>query len=95
MCQYDNTIWYLWDMGFDAHVVHWHGNNVNLNELDAGVVPINPGQSTTVSMQPASYGWWHFLCHYNTHLDKGMEASYVVYPVNECPLPPLKLAAKH
>ena len=44
---------------------------------------------TTVTMQPASYGFWNFLCHFNTHLSKGMEAIYIVYPEGECPLTPL------
>lgn len=90
MCQNENTIWYIWDMGFDTHVMHWHGNNVWLNQLNAGAVSINPGQSTTVTMQPASYGFWHFLCHFNTHLSFGMEAIYIVHPEAECPLPLLK-----
>ncbi|OKL60048.1 hypothetical protein UA08_04972 [Talaromyces atroroseus] len=89
MCQYDNVIWYLWDMGFDTHVAHWHGNNVVMNGLGAGTVTLNPGQSITVTMNPASWGFWHFLCHFNTHLSKGMEAIYQVYPVNSCPLSPL------
>jgi hypothetical protein len=89
MCQNENTIWYIWDMGFDTHVMHWHGNNVWENDQNVGTVTINPGQATTVTMQPASYGFWHFLCHFNTHMRKGMEAIYIVYPEGECPLPAL------
>ncbi|KAJ6172810.1 hypothetical protein N7470_001877 [Penicillium chermesinum] len=88
MCQYDNVIWYLWDMGFDTHSIHWHGNNVVMDNHVTSVVPVNPGQMTTVTMNPASYGWWYLICHFNTHLDKGMEANYIVYPKSECPLPP-------
>jgi FtsP/CotA-like multicopper oxidase with cupredoxin domain len=90
MCQNENVIWYLYDLGFDTHVFHWHGNNVVWNENVAGAVPINPGQMTTVTMTPASYGWWYFVCHFNTHLDKGMEANYIVHEAGSCPLPPLK-----
>ncbi|RHZ58255.1 hypothetical protein CDV55_100250 [Aspergillus turcosus] len=90
MCQYDNVMWYLWDMGFDTHVAHWHGNNVVWNGQSSSIVPLNPGQSTTVTMNPLSWGWWHLLCHFNTHLAKGMESIYRVWPVESCPLAPLK-----
>lgn len=35
-------------------------------------------------------GWWQVICHFNTHLSKGMEANYIVYGPGECPLLPLE-----
>jgi hypothetical protein len=32
-CLNDNLIYYIYNGGFDAHVAHWHGNNVVLNGL--------------------------------------------------------------
>jgi hypothetical protein len=43
MCINDAAIFYLMDMGFDTHVVHWHGNNVARNGILMASVPINPG----------------------------------------------------
>lgn len=92
MCVNDPTIWYLWDMGFDTHVVHWHGNNVVANGLVTESVAINPGQMITTTMTPANPGFWQVICHFNTHLAKGMEANYIIYGGigPECTLPPLE-----
>lgn len=91
MCVNDHAIWYLMDMGFDTHVVHWHGNNVVKNGLTMASVPINPGMMTTTTMTALNPGWWHVICHFNTHLSKGMEAIYRIYGPEEgaCPLPRL------
>jgi manganese oxidase len=92
MCVNDNVIWYLWDHGFDTHVAHWHGNNVNYNGIELTSVPLNPGEMKTVKMTATNPGWWQMICHFNTHLSKGMEASYIVCggvgPA--CTLPPLQ-----
>lgn len=88
MCVNDAAIWYLWDMGFDTHVAHWHGNNVYNNGLNTPAVPLNPGQMVTVNMTALNPGQWQLICHFNTHLSKGMEANYIIYQ-NNCPLPPL------
>lgn len=92
MCVNDNVIWYLWDMGFDTHVSHWHGNNVVNEGLVTPAVALNPGQMKTVTMTAANPGWWQLICHFNTHLSKGMEANYIIYGGvgPECTLPPLE-----
>lgn len=38
MCVNDKAIWYIWNMGFDTHVTHWHGNNVVRNGLVTATV---------------------------------------------------------
>lgn len=95
MCVNDNVIWYLYDMGFDTHVFHMHGDNV-LDPVSGATlvtVTLNPGQMTTVLMTAFNPGWWQLICHFTTHLSKGMEANYIVYggPYGECPLEPLEL----
>ncbi|CZR67649.1 uncharacterized protein PAC_17548 [Phialocephala subalpina] len=90
MCINDPAIWYIMDMGFDTHVAHWHGNNVVHNGITMASVPINPGQMLTTHMTALNPGLWQFICHFNTHLSKGMEAWYRIYaPWEECPLVPL------
>lgn len=92
MCVNDNVIWYLWDMGFDTHVAHWHGNNVVYDGIVKPAIPLNPGQMVTTTMSAANPGWWQLICHFNTHLSKGMEANYVIYGGvgPNCTLPPLE-----
>ena len=90
MCINDAAIWYIMDMGFDTHVAHWHGNNVMWNNVMMASVPINPGQMLTTHMTALNPGSWQLICHFNTHLSKGMEAWYRIYaPWEECPLVPL------
>ncbi|KAL2004240.1 hypothetical protein VTN02DRAFT_4755 [Thermoascus thermophilus] len=95
MCLNDNVIWYLYDMGFDTHVFHMHGDNVYdpASNMTTATVTLNPGQMTTVLMTAFNPGWWQLICHFTTHLSKGMEANYIVYggPYGECPLEPLKV----
>ncbi|KAF2095204.1 Cupredoxin [Rhizodiscina lignyota] len=92
MCVNDKVIWYLWDMGFDTHTVHWHGDNVLQHGIVTPSVAINPGQMITVTMNAANPGWWQVICHFNQHLSKGMEANYIVHGGvgNDCTLPPLE-----
>lgn len=91
MCVNDPAIWYIMDMGFDTHVAHWHGNNVVKDGITMASVPINPGQMLTTTMTALNPGWWQLICHFNTHLSKGMEANYRIYGPEEgaCPLPKL------
>jgi manganese oxidase len=91
MCVNDAVIWYLWDMGFDTHVAHWHGNNAVYDGIVKPAIPLNPGQMITATMTAANPGWWQLICHFNTHLSKGMEASYIIYGGvgPQCNLPPL------
>jgi hypothetical protein len=90
MCLNDPAIWYIMDMGFDTHVAHWHGNNVMKNGVMMASVPINPGMMDTTTMVATNPGWWQVICHFNTHLSKGMEANYRIYGYDEqCPLPKL------
>jgi manganese oxidase len=93
MCVNDPAIWYIMDMGFDTHVAHWHGNNVVMNGITMASVPINPGQMVTATMAASNPGWWQLICHFNTHLSKGMEANYRIYGPEEgaCPLPKLPI----
>ncbi|KAL2217717.1 putative multicopper oxidase [Thermoascus aurantiacus ATCC 26904] len=94
MCVNDNVIWYLYNMGFDTHVFHLHGDNVldPVTNATTASVTINPGQMITVLMTAVNPGWWQLICHFTTHLSKGMEANYIVYggPYGECPLEPLQ-----
>jgi FtsP/CotA-like multicopper oxidase with cupredoxin domain len=96
MCANDNVIWYLYDMGFDTHVFHMHGENARdpVTGATSATTTLNPGQMTTVLMTALNPGWWHLLCHFTTHLSKGMEANYIVYggPYGKCPLKPLQKA---
>jgi FtsP/CotA-like multicopper oxidase with cupredoxin domain len=94
MCVDDKAIWYLYNMGFDAHVFHLHGDNT-LDPVSGAIsatVSLGPGQMTAVLMNASNPGWWYLICHFTTHLDKGMEANYIVYggPYGECPLEPLE-----
>ncbi|GIJ85942.1 hypothetical protein Asppvi_004813 [Aspergillus pseudoviridinutans] len=94
MCLNDNVIWYLYDMGFDTHVFHMHGDNIfdPVSNTTSATVTLNPGQMRTVLMTAFNPGWWQLICHFTTHLSKGMEANYIVYggPYGECPLEPLE-----
>jgi len=75
------------DMGFDTHVAHWHGNNVKQDGVMKASVPINPGMMDTATMVATNPGWWQVICHFNTHLSKGMEANYRIFGFDEeCPL---------
>ena len=91
MCLNDPAIWYIYNVGFDTHVTHWHGNNVVLHNLTTAAVANNPGQMITTTMTAMNPGLWQLICHMNTHLSKGMEANYMIYEGN-CPLPPLAKA---
>ncbi|KAG2005071.1 hypothetical protein GB937_009028 [Aspergillus fischeri] len=94
MCLLDNVIWYLYDMGFDTHVFHMHGDNIfdPVSNTTSATVTLNPGQMRTVLMSAFNPGWWQLICHFTTHLSKGMEANYIVYggPYGPCPLQPLE-----
>lgn len=93
MCVGDSVIWYLYDMGFDTHDFHMHGENFVDPTTGASMpsLALNPGQMITVQMTATNPGWWQLICHFTTHLSKGMEANYIVYggPYGECPLNPL------
>ncbi|OBT98548.1 hypothetical protein VE01_03637 [Pseudogymnoascus verrucosus] len=94
MCVNDPIIWYLYDMGFDTHVFHMHGENTvdAVTGATSATVVLNPGQMTSVLMTALNPGWWQLICHFTTHLSKGMEANYIVYggPYGDCPLRPLE-----
>jgi FtsP/CotA-like multicopper oxidase with cupredoxin domain len=94
MCVNDPVIWYLYDMGFDTHVFHMHGENTidAVTGASSATVVLNPGQMTSVLMTASNPGWWQLICHFTTHLSKGMEANYIVYggPYGECLLKPLE-----
>ncbi|RHZ57074.1 hypothetical protein CDV55_105750 [Aspergillus turcosus] len=96
MCVLDNVIWYLYDMGFDMHVFHMHGENIldPVSNATSSTVTLAPGQMTTVTLTAFNPGWWQLICHFNTHQNMGMEANYIVYggPYGPCPLEPLERA---
>ncbi|OAF60638.1 hypothetical protein VC83_03303 [Pseudogymnoascus destructans] len=70
MCVNDPVIWYLYDMGFDTHVFHMHGENTvdAVTGATSATVVLNPGQMTFVLMTASNPGWWQLLCHFTTHL---------------------------
>jgi FtsP/CotA-like multicopper oxidase with cupredoxin domain len=74
--------WYVVTLGegLNLHTPHWHGNTVLDNGHRTDVIFIGPAQMETVDMIPDNPGIWMLHCHFDEHMQGGMEALYKVEP---------------
>jgi manganese oxidase len=74
--------WYL--MGNsnedDAHVPHWHGQTVLVNNMRMDALNMGPMGMIVADMVPDNPGTWLMHCHVNDHFDGGMYALFKVDP---------------
>ena len=74
--------WYL--MGNsnedDAHVPHWHGQTVLVNNMRMDALNMGPMGMIVADMVPDNPGTWLLHCHVNDHFDGGMYGLFRVDP---------------
>ncbi|XP_077990958.1 hephaestin-like protein [Glandiceps talaboti] len=80
----DTVEWYLIGFGthYDIHPVHFHGETIVVQqsglEHRADVYDLFPGVYKTVRMIAKNPGRWLLHCHVSDHIDRGMEATYLI-----------------
>lgn len=73
--------WYIMaSSNFEVHAAHWHGNVMDVGDMNADVVVINTMEMVVGDMLPDNPGTWLMHCHVGGHMEGGMIGRYRVLP---------------
>ncbi|KAK3576332.1 hypothetical protein CHS0354_039739 [Potamilus streckersoni] len=83
MCVGQRVAWYVIGQGgrFDMHGVNYHGNTLQINQVNRDSSVVIPGTSFTGIMDTDNVGKWALVCRTSFHFQTGMK---VLYNVESC-----------